>query len=481
MGIVNNNITGIYSLTPLQEGFLFHSLMNENSSGYHLQAVYRLHGDLNLRYAEEAWQLVSEKHEALRVVFVNPAGKPRQVVLRERKPEFHYTDLRSVPDPEEQVKAYRQYDLTRGFDLFRDVLLRVEIMQLGDQDYKMLTSWHHIILDGWSSSIIMADFFGFYTELNSGKSMEELHSAIRAAEPENTFGQYLNQISLQDLSQAYAYWKDYLDGYDNIACIPPDEEAPQGDEPVAEAELRLSAEETRMMTDFIHRQNITYSTLLETAYGILLQKLTYSDDAVFAKVVSGRNIKGMDFQGTVGAFINSVPERIRCANSTVRELLQQVFSDDIESEKYDFCSLAEIQNSAVTKKDTIQTLFLFQNYAVTEEKNGSVEWELEDSREETNYDTCFNAFLNDVITMQFLYNPRKYTRNNIMRMRINSGMTVKDLQDVFGFTSPQAIYKWQRGESMPTLDNMVVLAAVFDVSIDEILIFQNKPRFQIIA
>ena len=88
----------------------------------------------------------------------------------------------------------------------------------------------------------------------------------------------------------------------------------------------------------------------------------YSDDAVFAKVVSGRNIKGMDFQETVGAFINSVPERIRCTNRTVRELLQQVFSDDIESEKYDFCSLAEIQNSAVTKKDTIQTLFLFQNY-----------------------------------------------------------------------------------------------------------------------
>ena len=73
------------------------------------------------------------------------------------------------------------------------------------------------------------------------------------------------------------------------------------------------------------------------------------------------------------------------------------------------------------------------------------------------------------------------TGNNIMRLRINAGMTVKDLQDVFGFTTPQAIYKWQRGDAMPTLDNMVVLATIFGVTIDDILIFQNEPRFQIIA
>ena len=73
------------------------------------------------------------------------------------------------------------------------------------------------------------------------------------------------------------------------------------------------------------------------------------------------------------------------------------------------------------------------------------------------------------------------TGKNIMRLRKNAGMTVKDLQDVFGFTTPQAIYKWQRGTALPTLDNMVVLAAVFGVTIDEIIIFQNEPRFQAIA
>ena len=62
---------------------------------------------------------------------------------------------------------------------------------------------------------------------------------------------------------------------------------------------------------------------------------------------------------------------------------------------------------------------------------------------------------------------------NITRLRVSAGLTVKDLQDVFGFSTPQAIYKWQRGSALPTVDNLAVLAAVFHVRIDDILIFQG--------
>ena len=66
------------------------------------------------------------------------------------------------------------------------------------------------------------------------------------------------------------------------------------------------------------------------------------------------------------------------------------------------------------------------------------------------------------------------TGNNIMRMRVSAGLTVRDIQDVFGFSTPQAIYKWQRGTALPTVDNLAVLAAVFGVKIDDILIFQDS-------
>ena len=65
---------------------------------------------------------------------------------------------------------------------------------------------------------------------------------------------------------------------------------------------------------------------------------------------------------------------------------------------------------------------------------------------------------------------------NIARLRANAGLTVKDLQDVFGFNTPQAIYKWQRGTALPTVDNLVVLAAVFGVRLDDIIIFQRDVR-----
>ena len=62
------------------------------------------------------------------------------------------------------------------------------------------------------------------------------------------------------------------------------------------------------------------------------------------------------------------------------------------------------------------------------------------------------------------------TGNNISQMRRRAGMTVQDLQNIFGFSSPQAIYKWQRGDAMPTIDNLVILASVFDTTMDAIVI-----------
>jgi transcriptional regulator with XRE-family HTH domain len=64
------------------------------------------------------------------------------------------------------------------------------------------------------------------------------------------------------------------------------------------------------------------------------------------------------------------------------------------------------------------------------------------------------------------------TGQNIVRLRVRNGFSVKDLQDIFGFTTPQAIYKWQQGTSLPTVDNLIVLAALFRVYMDDILVVE---------
>ena len=73
------------------------------------------------------------------------------------------------------------------------------------------------------------------------------------------------------------------------------------------------------------------------------------------------------------------------------------------------------------------------------------------------------------------------TGRNIMRLREATGLTVRDLQDIFGFATPHAIYKWQHGTAMPTIDNLVVLAAVLDVPMDEIIVIDVNRTKQISA
>ncbi|MCD7883728.1 MAG: helix-turn-helix domain-containing protein [Lachnospiraceae bacterium] len=66
------------------------------------------------------------------------------------------------------------------------------------------------------------------------------------------------------------------------------------------------------------------------------------------------------------------------------------------------------------------------------------------------------------------------TGQNIRNLRIQAGLSVKDLQGIFGFSTPQALYKWQQGVSLPTIDNMVVLAALFGVKVDDILVIADE-------
>ena len=73
------------------------------------------------------------------------------------------------------------------------------------------------------------------------------------------------------------------------------------------------------------------------------------------------------------------------------------------------------------------------------------------------------------------------TGQNIMELRTKAGLSVKDLQDVFGFATPQAIYKWQHGAALPTIDNLVVLAAVFGVPIDSILVLDTAEAVKVSA
>ena len=73
------------------------------------------------------------------------------------------------------------------------------------------------------------------------------------------------------------------------------------------------------------------------------------------------------------------------------------------------------------------------------------------------------------------------TGQNIVVLRKSAGLSVRDLQDAFGFGTPQAIYKWQQGLALPTIDNLVVLAALLGVAIDDIIVTDKQNLIQVSA
>ena len=73
------------------------------------------------------------------------------------------------------------------------------------------------------------------------------------------------------------------------------------------------------------------------------------------------------------------------------------------------------------------------------------------------------------------------TGENIMKLRKEAGLSVKDLQEIFGFATPQAIYKWQQGMALPTVDNLVILSVIFGKTIDEILVLDQVAESQLSA
>ncbi|MCR5836714.1 MAG: helix-turn-helix domain-containing protein [Lachnospiraceae bacterium] len=71
------------------------------------------------------------------------------------------------------------------------------------------------------------------------------------------------------------------------------------------------------------------------------------------------------------------------------------------------------------------------------------------------------------------------TGNNIKDLRKKAGLSVRDIQDIFGFATPNAIYKWQKGDTLPTIDNLVVLSTVLGVSVDEIIVVNSQVEMRI--
>lgn len=409
-------VQNIYSLTPLQEGMLFNYLTDEASDSDIAQQLFVVNERVNEQYLVETLKLISKKYAAIRTsIMYQGMTKPRQVVLKSREIDYKKVECLTQKENHDNVLTEMiEDDLKTKFDFQKDTLLRVKYISFnGGKDYILFTS-HHIILDGWSISIILKDFRIYYTRLSEGESFEQLKIECEECGKTDLYGEFINWISLQDKKQALSYWKKLCSNYSGNGEIMPMAETHITKEKIQYEELLLQSNLSNQLMQIAKKNNVTINNIFEAAWGILLQKYNNYNDVIFGKVVSGREAPIAHIENIVGMLINTIPIRvITNENTTIEQLLSEVKRQGISGKGYEYCSLAEIQSILQSKENYVKTIVAFQNFHEPS-SNSLFEMESIYSRQITTYPLSVNVDVkNGRLRSRIRYNPIVYDREEI--------------------------------------------------------------------
>lgn len=416
-------IVDIHSLTPLQNGMLFHYMSDKKTTEYFIQDAFALQGQMDEEKMIQALHLLVQRYDVLRTAIVyEQLDKPKQIVFQHREAEYERIDLSELNKVDQQniLAQITAEDIERGFDLQNEPLIRVKYILLGKDQGKMIWSYHHIIIDGWCLSLLFGSFMRYYNQLKNGKNESEMERIIlneRSLTAE--YGDYIKWLEKQDQEEGMSYWGELLSDYEETAEIKPMCKPEPTDSQAAQCGIKLSENISQRLADLALSNKMTINTLAEAAWGIVLQKCCGANDVVFGKVVSGRNADIRGIENIVGLFINTVPARVKYDDEmTVFEFLKSYQLQGEESGNHAYCSLADIQGLTRQKGNLIKTLFVSENFnfdvrKLTDSK-GEVELVNESTREKTNYPISVCVYYDgNVLNFDIMYNPNEYVKEEI--------------------------------------------------------------------
>ncbi|MCP4154980.1 MAG: amino acid adenylation domain-containing protein, partial [bacterium] len=218
----NTKISHIYPLSPMQQGMLFHQIADKKSSAYFEQTLFSIKGELEVQRFKESFGLLTERYEILRTLFLYESLEtPLQMVLEteesaENTVRFLYKDISHIKESEIPtfLEKFRQKDKENGFELSRDMPIRIAVLKTGHQSYHIIWSFFHIIMDGWCIGIIFKELLYFYN------SLKEEPGAPIQLEPVTPYRTYICWLEKQDNEEGLEFWQNYLEGYEQVSELP---------------------------------------------------------------------------------------------------------------------------------------------------------------------------------------------------------------------------------------------------------------------
>ncbi|WP_268626173.1 non-ribosomal peptide synthetase [Paenibacillus alvei] len=414
-------IENIYSLTPMQKGMWFHSALDRQTAAYFEQTRFTMRGALDVQLFERSWMELAKRHLVLRANFVKGlAGEPLQIIYRDKPVGFEYEELLHLQADEKQAYLDKKAedDKLRGFDLEHDALVRVTILRTEEQSYHVLWSFQHILMDGWCLPQLTQELFETYSALASGKQP--------AGDKGSDYGAYIEWLEKQDDQAASGYWTAFLAGYEGQTVLPGQKEpAPNGRFTADHVTAELGKDLSERMDRVAKQRLVTVNTLLQAAWGVMLQKYNITNDAVFGSVVAGRPAEIPGIESMIGLFINTVPVRVTSEADTVfADLMAKLQERALESGRYDYYPLYEIQAGCVQKQNLINHIIAFENYPVDEQMEQAGDQQHGDltitdvqMEEQTNYNFNVTVVPGAEIEIRFDFNAEVFDKDSIERLK----------------------------------------------------------------
>ena len=346
------NIFDIYPLTEGQQGILFETIKGSPAPVYAIRIFIGYDFLLDEAQFRQTWKQVLENNELLRAVIRwRKLSKPVAVILKEANDRInivHYENLH-FQSFSSHAKNFSQNNLS-----IEDKVFSVTLHQINASRSLVEIQSHHIVQDGWSTSILVNEFIGQYQ--NKKLTTEKVH-----------YRKCLSDLKeCTDRSLAQPFWTNYLEGVERHSLVENHKSEIGG---VGEFDATYSTEFHHHLSAEAQKHKVSLSTIFHLGWAMALRNYQDADDVLFGSVVAGRSasVRGMD--QVIGNFINTLPFRAKFDGTlTVKEALRLVQEQLAARTDFEHYAIGQIKKFARVEADTdmFDSVLVIENYPFDE-------------------------------------------------------------------------------------------------------------------
>ncbi|POA18110.1 non-ribosomal peptide synthetase [Pseudomonas sp. FW300-N1A1] len=388
-------LDGLYRLSPMQQGMLFLGLNSPDVDLYINQLCIPVQGLKPLRF-KAAWEAVSQRHDILRTGFLwQDLAEPLQFVLADAALPISLLDWRGQDTSAQALEALADRERAKGFDLDRPPLQRLVLVRLGDDSYQLIWTYHHLLIDGWSSSRLIGEVLSHY----SGQALAE-------AVP---YRRYVNWLQQQDANASEGFWRQHLLPLDQPTYLA--DAVPRTGQGRGHAALysRLGQTRTEHLKAFAQSQHITLNTLVQGAWLVLLSRYSGQRCVAFGATVAGRPASLPASESILGLFINTLPViKDVPPEQAVGQWLRDVQDYNLDMREREYTPLTDVQRWAGRAGQSLfDSIIVFENHpidqALREFRDDSLSFGDSSSAGLTNFPMDLMVTLEDGLVIEYMF------------------------------------------------------------------------------